>query len=58
MTAAHEVSAERKPINIAKKRNNTSIYANIDLRSSFLERIPNYSLGTKHINKVILSRFV
>jgi len=39
MTAAHEVSAEREPINIAENCNNTLIFASINLTSPFLEKI-------------------
>jgi len=41
MTAAHEVSAEREPINIAEKRQQYFDICDIDLTSPFLERI-NY----------------
>jgi len=38
MTAAHEVSAKREPINIAEKWQQYFDIASIDLTSSFLER--------------------
>jgi len=39
MTAAHEVSTEKEPINIAEKRQQYfDIYASIDLTSPFLKR--------------------
>jgi len=43
MTAAHEISAEREPINIAEKRQQY-FDVSIDLISPFLERIILYIL--------------